>query len=84
MGETISIFKENAGCQTRLMTAAAEVILNDPATQRAMHDRNRSALYAAALPYLRKLSANDISHFYFHTRIPKTFYGFTSLTTMET
>jgi signal transduction histidine kinase len=72
-GETISIFKEMLASRTRLMTAAAEVILNDPATQRAMHDRNRSALYAAALPYLRKLSANDISHFYFHTPDSKNF-----------
>lgn len=72
-GETISIFKEMLASRTRLMTAAAEVILNDPATQRAMHDRNRSALYAAALPYLQKLSANDISHFYFHTPDSKNF-----------
>ncbi len=72
-GETISIFKEMLASRIRLMTASAEVILNDPATRRAMRSRNRSALYAAALPYLRKLSANDVSHFYFHTPDAKSF-----------
>jgi two-component system, NtrC family, sensor kinase len=32
-GETIAILKEMLASRTRLMTAAAEVILNDPATE---------------------------------------------------
>jgi len=72
-GETISIFKGMLTARTRLMTAAAEVILKDPALKQAMRSRNRSALYAAALPYQRKLATNDVTHFYFHTPDSKNF-----------
>lgn len=72
-GETISIFKEMLASRTRLMTAAAEVILKDPALKQAMRSRNRAALYAAALPYQRKLTTNDVTHFYFHTPDSKNF-----------
>lgn len=72
-GETLSIFKEMLSARTRLMTAAAEVILKDPALKQAMRSRNRAALYAAALPYKRKLATNDVTHFYFHTPDSKNF-----------
>ncbi|QOX79323.1 GHKL domain-containing protein [Trichlorobacter lovleyi] len=72
-GETISIFKGMLSARTRLMTAAAEIILKDPALKQAMRSRNRAGLYAAALPYQRKLTTNDVTHFYFHTPDSKNF-----------
>ncbi|MDD2500865.1 MAG: ATP-binding protein [Geobacter sp.] len=72
-GESISVFKAMLTAKTELMSTVAESIIRDPALIHAIHHKDRAALYAAAQPYLKKLSSKKITHFYFHDQQGKNF-----------
>lgn len=72
-GESISVFKAMLTAKTELMSTVAESIIRDPALIHAIRHKDRTALYAAAQPYLKKLSSKKITHFYFHDQQGKNF-----------
>ena len=72
-GESISVFKAMLTAKTELMSTVAESIISDPALIHAIRHKDRTALYAAAQPYLKKLSSKKITHFYFHDQQGKNF-----------
>lgn len=72
-GESISVFKAMLTAKTELMSTVAESIISDPALIHAIRHKDRRALYAAAQPYLKKLSSKKITHFYFHDQQGKNF-----------
>lgn len=72
-GESISVFKAMLTAKTELMSTVAESIISDPTLIHAIRHKDRTALYAAAQPYLKKLSSKKITHFYFHDQQGKNF-----------
>ena len=72
-GKSVSVFKAMLGSKAELMSTAADTIINDPNLKRAMLRKDRTALYATAHPYYKKLTNKKITHFYFHDQQGKNF-----------